>query len=256
MTRVVVGTCEHCGRELRVVDHGVRESMHLTCRCGARNLIRPSPELVERASKLAAELNAIKQQEAMERRQEEMRREAERRLALELRAEAEREQRKQAWSLQNALISDTLGVTNFLAWRIARGGIWGPVHDPRDHPPIFPERIARRHARGEDMAFREYQLQYDDVAAEIRHFRTGFTFLVRDGDVKGLEEGIEATISEDPGFYNLATRGALGALEYPPYRREAPVEREHAAHVRRLCRLLAQHFAAVLWPDQFSEPWR
>ena len=37
--KVVVGKCEHCGRELRVKATAVRPSMSLTCKCGSLNRI-------------------------------------------------------------------------------------------------------------------------------------------------------------------------------------------------------------------------
>ena len=37
--KVVVGKCEHCGRELRVKASAVRPSMNLTCKCGSVNRI-------------------------------------------------------------------------------------------------------------------------------------------------------------------------------------------------------------------------
>ena len=37
--RVVVGKCEHCGRDLRVKASAVRPSMNLTCKCGRTNRI-------------------------------------------------------------------------------------------------------------------------------------------------------------------------------------------------------------------------
>ncbi len=37
--KVVVGKCEHCGRELRVKASAVRPSMNLTCKCGSANRI-------------------------------------------------------------------------------------------------------------------------------------------------------------------------------------------------------------------------
>lgn len=38
-TRVVVGSCEQCGRALRVKERGIRPRMRLTCKCGHVNLI-------------------------------------------------------------------------------------------------------------------------------------------------------------------------------------------------------------------------
>jgi len=37
--KVVVGKCEHCGRDLRVKTSAVRASMSLTCKCGSLNRI-------------------------------------------------------------------------------------------------------------------------------------------------------------------------------------------------------------------------
>lgn len=42
--RVVVGTCTSCGRELRVKASAVRPTLHLTCKCGARNVVTPPPD--------------------------------------------------------------------------------------------------------------------------------------------------------------------------------------------------------------------
>ena len=37
--RVTVGKCSSCGRDLRVKAHAVRPTLHLTCKCGAKNLV-------------------------------------------------------------------------------------------------------------------------------------------------------------------------------------------------------------------------
>ena len=37
--RVTVGTCSACGRDLRVKAHAVRPTLHLTCKCGAKNTV-------------------------------------------------------------------------------------------------------------------------------------------------------------------------------------------------------------------------
>lgn len=37
--RVTVGSCTACGRELRVKAHAVRPTLHLTCKCGATNVV-------------------------------------------------------------------------------------------------------------------------------------------------------------------------------------------------------------------------
>jgi hypothetical protein len=52
MPRVVVGKCQTCGRDLRVVEHGVRARMHLTCKCGVKNIITPPLDLVEKSKEL------------------------------------------------------------------------------------------------------------------------------------------------------------------------------------------------------------
>ncbi len=46
MSRVIVGTCQECGENLRVKTIGVKESMNLTCKCGAKNIIHPPNDLV------------------------------------------------------------------------------------------------------------------------------------------------------------------------------------------------------------------
>lgn len=37
--RVTVGTCTACGRDLRIKAHAVRPTLHLTCKCGAKNTV-------------------------------------------------------------------------------------------------------------------------------------------------------------------------------------------------------------------------
>ena len=39
LARVTVGTCSACGRDLRVKARAVRPTLHLTCRCGAKNTV-------------------------------------------------------------------------------------------------------------------------------------------------------------------------------------------------------------------------
>jgi len=145
-------------------------------------------------------------------------------------------------------------VKDFLAWKIAKGGIWGPDPDPRSHhPPIYPETVAQLHAAGKishhDIAFHEYQLQYRNEETGVTYIRPNFTFLVNcDGDVKGLQEGIEATISQDESYYSLATTGTINEKNRHALRRYEPIEKEFAASIRHMSRMLAQHFAVILWP--------
>jgi hypothetical protein len=37
--RVTVGRCTACGRDLRIKAHAVRPTLHLTCKCGAKNTV-------------------------------------------------------------------------------------------------------------------------------------------------------------------------------------------------------------------------
>ncbi|MBA1446958.1 MAG: hypothetical protein M3H12_15905 [Chromatiales bacterium] len=46
MSRVIVGTCQECGNNLRAKITGVKESMNLTCKCGAKNIVHPPNDLV------------------------------------------------------------------------------------------------------------------------------------------------------------------------------------------------------------------
>lgn len=254
MVRIVVGNCAQCGREMRVREHGIKETMHLTCKCGAQNLINPPLEIVERAKKVAAELRAEKERTAFEKRQEQARQEQEERLAYQQRIAEEHEQKRQLWMQKNEMLSSLMGVKDFLAWKIAKGNIWGPYQDPLSHPPIYPETVARLHAEGKignrAIAFHEYQLQYRNEETGVTHVRQSFTFLVNShGDVKGLQEGIEEMIAQDEGFYSLATTGALNKETLRALRRYDPIEKEFAASIRHLSTMLAQFYATILWPE-------
>lgn len=46
MARVVVGKCGACGADLRVKDHAVAASLHLTCRCGHHQDVQVDPQQV------------------------------------------------------------------------------------------------------------------------------------------------------------------------------------------------------------------
>ena len=48
--RVKVGSCEKCGRDLRVKPWGVRPEMHLTCKCGHMNTVRNKAAARKRAA--------------------------------------------------------------------------------------------------------------------------------------------------------------------------------------------------------------
>ncbi len=51
-TRVPVGTCESCGRQLKVKQHAIKRQMHLTCRCGTVTVLTADESQVQRAAKL------------------------------------------------------------------------------------------------------------------------------------------------------------------------------------------------------------
>jgi len=48
---IAIGSCEACGLELHAEDKSVRPSMDITCPCGARAVIRPSPDALARAGR-------------------------------------------------------------------------------------------------------------------------------------------------------------------------------------------------------------
>ena len=54
MARIAVGTCSSCGKELRVKAQAVKALMHLTCKCGATNTVRPSAALLQQSEAVAS----------------------------------------------------------------------------------------------------------------------------------------------------------------------------------------------------------
>ena len=59
MSRLVVGACSSCGRELRAKAHGIREEMHLTCSCGVSQRVTPTPD-ARRAAAEALDTPALR----------------------------------------------------------------------------------------------------------------------------------------------------------------------------------------------------
>lgn len=52
-SRIKVGVCEKCGRELRVKTTGIQKLMKLTCKCGVINSIAVSDEILSFVPKKA-----------------------------------------------------------------------------------------------------------------------------------------------------------------------------------------------------------
>lgn len=63
MARIVVGECSSCGQPLRVKTTGVKGTLNLTCRCGARTRIEVTPDL--RSAALKEEQRPLSSQQSI-----------------------------------------------------------------------------------------------------------------------------------------------------------------------------------------------
>lgn len=57
MSKVVVGKCTVCGRELRVKAGAVKPFMHLTCKCGAKNEVQATNAVLEESRRLSSTID-------------------------------------------------------------------------------------------------------------------------------------------------------------------------------------------------------
>ena len=49
--RITIGSCEKCGRILRLKPNGLRQDMRLTCKCGHQNTVTVSDKALEKLQK-------------------------------------------------------------------------------------------------------------------------------------------------------------------------------------------------------------
>ena len=54
-----VGTCDKCGREIKVKAAGVKENMNLICKCGNKLILKPNKKAILQAEQI---INSIEYQ--------------------------------------------------------------------------------------------------------------------------------------------------------------------------------------------------